>query len=171
MTEPARPAPNPKAAWRWHPRLVVLTIAVGQFSDFFLFGMRVPLLPYLVREHLRVPEDQVQDYVALILASFSVAMFVTAVPAGWLADIPTWRGRLYLAGLAALLWATVTFYTSSSLFMLIASRMLNGMSAAILCAAGYAMVADAVAPGDLGKTFGTVRLVLLLVSVNWWVPA
>jgi len=72
--------------------------------------------------------------------------------------------------LAALLWATVTFHTSASFVMMIASRVLNGMSATVLYAAGYAMVADAVAPDDLGKTFGTVRLVLLLVSVNWWVP-
>lgn len=147
-----------RLSWRSHPCFVVLTIATGQFSDIFMFGMRVPLLPYLVRSHLGVPEDEVQSRVASLLASFSIATLVTAVPAGWLADFPAARSRLYLAGLGVLLWATVTFYTSGSYAVMVLSRMLNGVSAALLYAVGFAMVADAVGPGDLGKALGTVSL-------------
>ncbi|KAK5655397.1 hypothetical protein OQA88_5667 [Cercophora sp. LCS_1] len=144
-------------SWRSHPRFIVCTVGIGQFSDFFLFGMRVPLLPYLVRSHLGVPESQVQPRVAALLASFSIATLVSAVPAGWLADRNVgWRGRLYLFGLAALFWSTITFYTSEHWGMMVFSRVLNGVSAAVLYAAGFAMVADAVAPGDLGKSLGLV---------------
>lgn len=124
-----------------------------------MFGMRVPLLPYLIRSHLDVPEDEVQSRVASLLASFSIAVLVTAVPAGWLADFQRVRSKLYLAGLGVLLWATVTFYTSENYAVMVFSRMLNGVSAALLYAAGFAMVADAVGPRDLGKALGTVSLV------------
>ncbi|KAK1757847.1 putative membrane transporter protein [Echria macrotheca] len=147
-------------SWRSDPRFIVLTVAVGQFSDFFLFAMRVPLLPSLVRSHLDAPEHDVQSLVASLLASFSIATLVTAIPAGWLADFPSLRGKLYLAGLGALFWSTVTFYTSSSYAMIVFSRVLNGSSAALLYAAGFSIVADAVAPGDLGKALGTIRSIV-----------
>jgi len=160
MTSPASPPQQPPSSWRSHPRFIILTIATGQFSDLFLFSMRVPLLPYLIRSHLpQVPEAEVQSRVATLLASFGLALLAVAVPAGWLADLhEKWRGRLYLGGLAALFWATVTFYTSREFGMMVGSRVLNGASAAVLYAAGFAMVADAVGPGDLGKAFGTVSL-------------
>lgn len=156
MSEP-NPAQRSWCSWRSHPRFIVLTVGIGQFSDFFLFGMRVPLLPYLVRLHLNVPESAVQSRVATLLASFSIATLASAIPAGCLADrTGGWRGKLYLLGLAALFWSTVTFYTSKDWDMMILSRVLNGVSAAVLYAAGFAMVADAVAPGDLGKSLGLV---------------
>ncbi|KAK4451421.1 major facilitator superfamily domain-containing protein [Podospora aff. communis PSN243] len=149
------------APWRSHPTFIVLTIAAGQFSDFFLFGMRVPLLPYLIRSHLpAAPESEVQPRVATLLASFSLALLLVAIPAGWVADFRAWRGGLYLFGLAALFWATVTFYTSRSFGMMVASRLLNGASAAVLYAAGWAMVADAVRGEDLGKAFGVIRSIV-----------
>ena len=147
-------------SWRSHPHFIVLTIAIGQFSDYFMFGMRVPLLPYLIRSHLdNVSEDEVQSRVASLLMSFSIAVLVTAVPAGWLADFPSVRNKLYLAGLGVLLWATVTFYTSENYAVMVLSRVLNGVSAALLYAAGFAMVADAVGPRDLGKALGTVSII------------
>ena len=41
--------------------------------------------------------------------------------------------------------------------MMVASRVLNGGSAAVVYAAGFSMVADAVRGEDLGKAFGAVR--------------
>ncbi|KAK0656874.1 major facilitator superfamily domain-containing protein [Cercophora newfieldiana] len=160
---PSSPSRETRLAqsWRSHPNFIVLTVAIGQFSDFFLFGMRVPLLPYLIRAHLpSVPESAVQSRVATLLASFSVALLVVAVPAGWVADFRAWRGRLYLVGLGALFWATVTFYTSRSFGMMVGSRVLNGGSAAVLYAAGWSMVADAVRGEDLGKAFGVIRSIV-----------
>lgn len=142
--------------WRVHPTFTVLTVATGQFSDFFLFGMRVPLLPHLIRTHLHVPETQVQSRVAVLLAAFSLATLLTAIPAGWLADFGWLRARLYLAGLGALLWSTIVFYTARTWETILLSRVLNGISAAVLYAAGFAMVVDVVPPGDLGKALGTV---------------
>ena len=52
----------------------------------------------------------------------------------------------------------ITFYTSDSLAIMIMSRALNGLSAAILYAAGYAIVADSIGAEDLGKALGTVSL-------------
>lgn len=148
---------SPKWKWRSHPIFVTLTIAIGQFSDNFLFGMRVPLIPVLVHDHLHItdPEEN-QRYTAIILASFSVAILITALPVGWIADFRFLRGYLYLIGLGTLMWSIVVFYTSESFAWMIASRGLNGFSAAVLYAAGYAMVADSVGAENLGKALGTV---------------
>ncbi|KAK3330045.1 major facilitator superfamily domain-containing protein [Apodospora peruviana] len=155
--------------WRSHPLFIVLTVGIGQFSDQFLFGMRIPLLPLLVHEHLHIPDldsPEIQRLVANILAAFSIATLVSAVPAGWLADFRALRGHLYLAGLGALLWSTITFYTSESYAVMLFSRTLNGLSAAILYAAGYAIVADSVPKNDLGKALGTIRSVVAVGEIS-----
>ncbi len=72
--------------WRAHPAFTVLTVATGQFSDFFLFGMRVPLLPHLIRTHT-VPEDQVQSRLPFFWLPSVSLLSSTAVPAGWLAGL------------------------------------------------------------------------------------
>ncbi|KAK3382519.1 major facilitator superfamily domain-containing protein [Lasiosphaeria ovina] len=149
--------------WRSHAVVVGAAVAMGQFSDLFLFGMRVPLLPFLMRDHLNVPEAEVQDRVAVLLASFSISSFLCAVPAGLIADIPNLRSPLYLAGLLAMTAGTIVFYTSHEYAVLIITGALNGFSIAVLYAAGWPMIVDAVAPQNIGKAMGTIRS---LVSVG-----
>lgn len=127
-------------------------------------------MPVLVHDHLHISDpSEAQHLVANILAAFSIATLVFAIPAGWLADFRAIRGYLYLAGLGALLWSTITFYTSERLVTMVMSRALNGLSAAILYAAGYAIVAESVGAEDLGKALGTVSLYFLpeLTTLAW----
>ncbi|KAK3393534.1 major facilitator superfamily domain-containing protein [Podospora didyma] len=143
--------------WRSSPIVIGAAVAIGQFSDLFLFGMRIPLLPFLLRNNLGVPEEEVQGRIATLLASFSLASLIFAIPAGYVADFPRLRGPLYLVGLLALAGATITFYTSHKYAILIVTGALNGFSVAVLYAAGWSMVADAVAPENIGKALGTIR--------------
>ncbi|KAM7188892.1 Major facilitator superfamily domain containing protein [Naviculisporaceae sp. PSN 640] len=161
------PRLSPRWKWRSHPVFITLTIAIGQFSDNFLFGMRVPLIPVLVHDHLHItdPEEN-QRRTAIILASFSAAILVSALPVGWIADFRFLRGYLYLVGLGTLLWSIVVFYTSESFVWMIASRGLNGFSAAVLYAAGYAMVADSVGAENLGKALGTIRSIVAAGEIS-----
>jgi MFS family permease len=142
--------------WRSHPFFILVIVAVGRFSDILLYGMVVPVLPYLLRDRLGLPEVNIQTDVFVLLAAFSAASLVFSLPAGWLVDWTVTRRYPYLIGLTALTAATTLFAVADTFVLLFVSRVLQGLSAALVSAAGLAMVIDTTGSRNLGKTLGTV---------------
>ncbi|XXH01629.1 hypothetical protein Hte_007989 [Hypoxylon texense] len=142
--------------WRSHTLFVVATVAVGLFTDLFLYGLVVPVLPFMLRSRLAVPEDRIQACVSGLLAAYAAASVVASVPAGWVADRAGARQAPFLGGLAALAAATVMLAFGRGLPVLYAARVLQGVSAAVVWTVGLAMVLDTVGPRNLGKTVGSI---------------
>jgi MFS family permease len=142
--------------WRSHTAFILSTVALGQFTDLFLYGLMVPVLPFLLHDRLDLPREAIQSNVSLLLAAFSCASLVFSVPAGWLADWTTSRQAPYLLGLLFLMAATITLTFAESFLALFISRVLQGLSAAVVYATGLAMVIDTMGPNSLGRTLGTV---------------
>ncbi|KAI0024034.1 MFS general substrate transporter [Xylariomycetidae sp. FL0641] len=142
--------------WRSNTLFILATVAVGLFTDLFLYGLVVPVLPFMLRDRLSVPEDAVQSYVSNLLAAYAGASVVSSVPAGWVADRTNSRQAPFLSGLAALLAATIMLALGQSTAVLVAARVLQGVSAAIVWTIGLAMVLDTVGPGNLGKVIGSI---------------
>ena len=44
--------------WRSNTLFIVATVAVGLFTDLFLYGLVVPLLPFVLRSRLEVPDAE-----------------------------------------------------------------------------------------------------------------
>ena len=59
--------------WRANTLFIVATVAVGLFTDLFLYGLIVPVLPFMLRQRVSVPEDKVQSYVSGLLAAYAGA--------------------------------------------------------------------------------------------------
>ena len=76
--------------------------------------------------------------------------------AGIIADRVPSRQPPFLAGLTALLGATLLFAFGQSLAVLVVARILQGLSAAVVWTIGLALVMDTVGPENLGKTIGSV---------------
>ncbi|KAI4860693.1 MFS transporter-like protein [Hypoxylon rubiginosum] len=142
--------------WRSNTLFIVATVAIGLFTDLFLYGLVVPVLPFMLRSRLAVPEDQIQSCVSSMLAIYAAASVVSSVPAGWVADRTSSRQAPFLSGLAALAAATVMLAFGRSLPVLYAARVLQGVSAAVVWTIGLAMVLDTVGPQNLGKTIGSI---------------
>jgi MFS family permease len=142
--------------WRSHAVFILSTVAIGQFTDLFLYGMMIPVLPFLLHDRLDLPRQAIQSNVSQLLAAFSAASLVFSVPAGWLADWTTSRQTPYLLGLLFLMAATISLTFAESFLVLFLSRVLQGLSAAVVYATGLAMVIDTVGPNSLGRTLGTV---------------
>ncbi len=142
--------------WRSDTYFVIATVAIGLFTDLFLYGLVVPVLPFMLRDRLSIPEDQIQSYVSGLLAAYAGASVLSALPAGWLADRTDSRRAPFLSGLAALLVATVMLAFGQSVALLVVARVLQGVSAAVVWTIGLAMVLDTVGSENLGKVVGTV---------------
>ncbi|KAF2963428.1 hypothetical protein GQX73_g10153 [Xylaria multiplex] len=142
--------------WRSNSLFIIATVAIGMFTDLFLYGLVVPVLPFMLRSRLSIPENEIQSYVSNLLAAYAGASVVSSIPTGWVADRTNSRQAPFLSGLAALLAATIMLALGNSIPILVAARILQGVSAAIVWTIGLAMVLDTVGPQNLGKVIGGV---------------
>lgn len=144
--------------WRSNTSFIVATVAIAIFSDLFLYGLVVPVLPFMLKDRINLPQDQVQTYVSGLLAVFAGASMLSSLPAGWIADKTNARQLPFLAGLIALLGATVLLAVGQSAAVLFIARALQGISGAIVWTVGLALILDTVGPTYLGSVMGTVRI-------------
>ncbi|KAI5923025.1 major facilitator superfamily domain-containing protein [Camillea tinctor] len=142
--------------WRSNTSFILSTVTVGMFTDLFLYGLVVPVLPFMLRDRLAIPENEIQSYVSNLLAAYAGASVVSSLPAGWIADKLGSRQAPFLGGLGALLAATIMLAFGRKLVILVIARLLQGMSAAVVWTVGLAMVIDTVGPQDIGKVIGLI---------------
>jgi MFS family permease len=126
------------------------------FTDLFLYGLIVPVLPFLLEDRVNLPKSQVQSYVSGLLAAYAGASVLFSIPAGWVADRTSARQTPFLAGLAALLAATILLAFGNTIPVLVVARLLQGTSAAVVWTVGLAMILDTVGPEHLGKVIGSI---------------
>lgn len=143
--------------WRSNTFFIISTVGVGLFTDLFLYGLVVPVLPYMLQDRVGVPEDQVQSLVSGLLAAYAAASVVFSPLAGLLADKVSSRQAPFLAGLLALLGSTVLLFLGETVPVLVLARVLQGISAAFVWTIGLALCLETVGPENLGKTIGSVR--------------
>ncbi|KAL8976540.1 MAG: hypothetical protein Q9205_007467 [Flavoplaca limonia] len=143
-------------AWRSNTLFIVSTVGIGLFTDLFLYGLVVPILPFILRDRVSLPEDQIQTYVSALLAAYAGASVLFSPPAGVIADKTSSRQAPFLLGLVALLAATLMLFLGQSVPVLILARVLQGVSGAVVWTIGLALLLDTVGPANLGKTVGSI---------------
>ncbi|KAL8882134.1 MAG: hypothetical protein Q9192_007638, partial [Flavoplaca navasiana] len=143
-------------AWRSNTLFIVSTVGIGLFTDLFLYGLVVPILPFILRDRVSLPEDQIQTYVSALLAAYAGASVLFSPPAGVIADKTSSRQAPFLVGLVALLAATLMLFLGQSVPVLILARVLQGVSGAVVWTIGLALLLDTVGPANLGKTVGSI---------------
>ena len=75
-------------------------------------------------------------------------------PCGWLADKSPNRRLPLLIGLIALTGATLMLCLGTSIGLIVAGRVLQGVSAAMVWIVGLALLADTFSPGEIGTAMG-----------------
>ncbi|MCJ1443716.1 MAG: hypothetical protein MMC23_004216 [Stictis urceolatum] len=148
--------PPPLLHIRSHTLFITTTIGVGLFTDLFLYGLLVPIIPFLLQERLDVPKSQQQTLTSGMLTAYAGASVLFSPIAGFIADRTSSRQLPFLLGLILLLLGCLGLYLGQSVPALILARILQGLSAAVVWTVGLALCLDTVGPGDLGKTIGTI---------------
>lgn len=142
--------------WRSNSLFIIITVAVGMFSDLFLYGLVVPILPYLLEDRIGVPRHQIQSHVSGLLAAYAGASVISSPFIGYLADLTESRKAPFLLGLTSLLLSTILLFAGSTVPILVIARLLQGVSAAVVWTIGLALCLETVGPENLGKTIGSV---------------
>lgn len=145
-------------AWRSNSFFIIATVAVGLFSDLFLYGLVVPILPFMLDDRIGIPESEVQPYVSGLLTAYAAASVLFSPVAGVLADRVSTRQAPFLLGLLSLLAATVILFLARSMPVLLIARVLQGIAAAVVWTIGLALCLETVGSDKLGRTIGSVSL-------------
>lgn len=125
-------------------------------KDLFLYGLIVPILPFILEDRISIPQSQIQSYTSILLAVYAAASVLFSLPAGIIADKLSARQLPFLFGLLALLGATIMLFLGRSIAVLIVARILQGMSAAVVWTIGLALVLDTVGSEKLGVVIGSI---------------
>jgi MFS family permease len=155
---PARP-PTLLAA-RTSTAFITTTVAFAIFTDVFVYGIIVPVIPFALTQRAGIAEKDIQYWTSILLAVYGAALLVTAPICGWLADRSDSRRMPLLLGLLALAGSTVMLCLGRTIGVIAAGRVLQGMSAAVVWVVGLALLVDTVGGDDIGQAMGFVGLAM-----------
>ncbi|KAK3622327.1 hypothetical protein LTR56_018163 [Elasticomyces elasticus] len=141
---------------------IILTVATAVFTDIFVYGIIVPVLPFALTERSNIKPDSIQTWISIFLAVYGAALLVASPFCGWLADRSSSRRAPLLIGLLALGACTVMLCIGNSIAVLAAGRVLQGFSAAVVWVVGLALMVDTVGPEGIGQVMGYIGLSMSL---------
>ena len=117
--------------------LILLVVCAAVFTDIFLYGLLVPVLPFALIERVGIPLDQMAKWNGILLALLNLGLCVGSPIFGFYADYAASRKLPFLIGLLALAGATLLLCLSKSIILFAIGRFLQGVSAAICWAVGH----------------------------------
>ncbi|KAK4219134.1 major facilitator superfamily domain-containing protein [Rhypophila decipiens] len=146
-------------AFRSSQTFIVVVVCLAIFTDILCYGLIVPVMPFSLTVQASVPEDQVQQWTAILLACYNAALVVGSPIAGIYADHTSSRRWPLLLGLLALCACTLLLCLAKSVALLVLGRLLQGLSAAIVWTVGLALLVDTVGR-DIGQAMGWVSIAM-----------
>jgi len=152
--------------WRSKTPFILTTVALGLFTDLFLYGLPVPLLPYILEDRLHLPATKTQIYCSSLLAAHAISSAVFCPVVGILTDKYSGRKLPYLTGVLGLLLATILFFLGGNIEILVIARVLQGISGALVWTVGQAILIDTVGVENVGKATGSVRIISELCGLK-----
>jgi MFS family permease len=153
----SRSGPPKGLKWRSNTYFIILTVGLSAFTDLFLYGLIVPVLPFMLKERVNMPDSQIQTTISNLLAIYAAASVAASPIAGILADKFTSSRQLpFVIGLVMLVCATVLLAVGQSVAVLALARFLQGASGGVVWTIGLAIIIETVGQENLGKTMGTI---------------
>ncbi|KAJ8098687.1 major facilitator superfamily domain-containing protein [Lipomyces tetrasporus] len=136
--------------------MIMTTIAVAVFTDIFLYGVIVPIVPNVLVDRIGVPQESVQRNISIALLAYAAGLLAASPVFGYLADLYQNRRLFMMVGLLALLGSTVILCLARVLWLFIFGWLVQGMSAAVVWTVGLALITDSFSEENIGKLMGVV---------------
>ncbi|CZS92961.1 related to vesicular amine transporter [Rhynchosporium agropyri] len=155
-----------KRPWLWEVRsstwFIVLAVSSGVFTDLFLYGIIIPVIPHAIVNRAHVSPKHRQEWVTILLATEAATYLVTSPIFGYLSDHarrPT-RRLPYLSGLVLLTISMILQAASRSTTVYLIGRSLQGASSSAIWVIGLAIIVDSVESNQIGRYMGYFSLAM-----------
>ncbi len=136
--------------------LIFILVSAAIFTDMMVYSLVIPVLPSY---SLSLGADTVT--IGIIFGSFSISLLLFSIPFGIISD-KIGRRQFMVLGMLSLAATNVIFALSGDIYILIAARLLQGMSGAATWSAGMAMLADTFDRGERGARLGLTMSIMSL---------
>ncbi|KAH6854768.1 major facilitator superfamily domain-containing protein [Chaetomium sp. MPI-CAGE-AT-0009] len=113
------------------------------FTDMFLAGLVIPIIPTILQHRAHVPHQQLQIWTSVLVAAYGGAFAVVSPLMTFLTRQGPKGYAILLAGLACAAAAFALLQFSSNLSILILARALQGLAAAAITGASSGLLATA----------------------------
>ncbi|KAH7310035.1 major facilitator superfamily domain-containing protein [Rhexocercosporidium sp. MPI-PUGE-AT-0058] len=152
--------------WLWEVRsstwFIVLVVSSGVFTDLFLYGVIIPVIPHAIVSRAGVPAKDRQEWVTILLLTEATTYLVTSPIFGHLSDHSSLNTRHlpYLSGLLLLAVSLALQTASRSTTVYLIGRALQGASSSAIWVVGLAIIVDTVDSRHIGRYMGYVGLAM-----------
>ncbi|KAK6330286.1 hypothetical protein TWF730_004780 [Orbilia blumenaviensis] len=159
---------QPPVFWKFRSSngFIVFSVCFAIFVDVLLYGcivpyvpnpnskIRYPVFPFTLEKRSGVPDDQVQGWLAILLAVYGLGFSLGSPAFGWLAD--RYRNRYWplMSGLVLLLAGTLMLWFGAQVQVLCLGRFIQGLATACIWSVGLALVIDTVGSSNAGESLG-----------------
>ncbi|PGH14563.1 hypothetical protein AJ80_05883 [Polytolypa hystricis UAMH7299] len=146
---------------------IVFTCSFAVFSDVFLYGLIVPVIPFALKDRIGIEEKDVQRWTSILLTIYGAGLLAGSPVCGWWADKSETRQRPFIAGLILLAASTLMLALATHITVLVVARIIQGLSGALVWTVAMAMLTDRVGSKDLGANMGMIviaRSVAILLA-------
>ncbi|KIW86657.1 uncharacterized protein Z519_12712 [Cladophialophora bantiana CBS 173.52] len=137
---------------------IVSSCTLAIFTDCFLYGIVVPVLPFALSQRAGIAPENVGIWSSALLACYAGTWLLASPLAGYLTDYFTSRRTTFVIALLTLSVATILLYIGSSISVLLLGRILQGVSSALTWTAGFTLAVETVEETEVGKTMGICSL-------------
>ncbi|KAJ4358010.1 uncharacterized protein N0V89_002589 [Didymosphaeria variabile] len=144
-----------RGSWRASKALLVFTATLGLFTENFLYGFVVPILPYMIEVRLGLDPAYTQRFTTELLFILGLISVPSAPIIGHFADKTTSRKVPLLISLVGCTIGTLLVALTPSVWAVYVGRMLQGISGTGAWIVGFAMLTDAAGSRHLGKALGS----------------
>ncbi|KAJ5664672.1 hypothetical protein N7462_011485 [Penicillium macrosclerotiorum] len=155
---------SPQRPWlhdfRSSETFIVVVVSIAIFTDVFIYGMIVPIIPIALVDRAGARPEDAQSWVSVFLAVYGATLLIGSPLFGYFADRSGLRRLPFVIGLIALGASTALFVVARSLALLVVARALQGLSAAAVWVVGLAILADNVPPERVSEAMGHTTIAL-----------
>ncbi|CUM68122.1 uncharacterized protein PRCAT00005839001 [Priceomyces carsonii] len=128
---------------------IVTTVFLAVFSDTFMYGVIIPVIPFAFQSRMGVTKNDVESWISRSLAIYSVGLLLGSVIFGYACDRVNMRRGMMVGGLLVISASCIILCLTKSLPLYLVGRLIQGISAAVVWTVGLALIADTADSGQV----------------------
>ncbi|OJJ01817.1 hypothetical protein ASPVEDRAFT_129668 [Aspergillus versicolor CBS 583.65] len=146
--------------WRSSQLFIITTATISLFSECFLFGFIVPILPYMLERRLHLDPSHTQTFTTTLLTLYGVISLLAAPVVAHFADKTPSRKTPLLLSLAACTSGTILVACSRAVWVLMTGQVLQSLASSGVWIVAFATLVDNVDGENKGKVTGTAMSIV-----------
>ncbi|KAF3214001.1 hypothetical protein TWF106_009354 [Orbilia oligospora] len=143
--------------WRSSTPFIISCIAIALFTETFLYGFIVPILPEILQDRNHVPPGDIQRVTYQLLTIYGAIAMVSSMLIGELADRASSRQTPLIISLAVAFVGTLTLALSTKLWGVFLGRIIQGIGGTAAWIVGFATLRDSIHGSNMGKAAGLIQ--------------